>query len=126
MALRVDKWLWHTRFFRTRAQATQAVKGGHVVVNGERARPSRTVTAGDVIEIARDRTRFTVSVLSEPPRRGPARDASGWYREHPESIAAREAQRSALRADRAATPTTTGRPDKHTRRKLRDIGRRRS
>ncbi|MEO0996063.1 MAG: RNA-binding S4 domain-containing protein [Pseudomonadota bacterium] len=124
MALRVDKWLWHTRFFRTRAQATQAVKGGHVVVNGERARPSRTVTAGDVIEIVRDRVRFTVSVLSEPPRRGPARDAAGWYREHPESIAAREAQRAALRADRAAMPATAGRPDKHTRRKLRDIGRR--
>jgi ribosome-associated heat shock protein Hsp15 len=117
--LRVDKWLWFARFFKSRAQATEAVTGGHVHVNGERVKPSRNVHVNDRLLITRDELRFEIVVQSIPVRRGPATEARLSYTETPQSIAAREQRREQARA----APAPEGRPDKHARRALRDLRR---
>lgn len=118
--LRIDKWLWCARFFKSRSQATAAVAGGLVHVNGERVKPSRAVHVDDRIEITRDEQRLELVILGLPVRRGPAPEARAHYLETQASIAAREAQR-----ERAllAPPAPEGRPDKHARRLLRDLRR---
>ncbi len=118
--LRIDKWLWCARFFKSRSQATAAVAGGLVHVNGERVKPSRPVHVDDRIEITRDELRFEVVVLSLPVRRGPAPEARSHYVETEASIAAREQKRE---RSRLAPPAPEGRPDKHARRMLRDLRR---
>lgn len=111
----MDKWLWCARFFKTRGLAQQAVEGGHVQVNGERAKPSRQVKVGDQLSITRERERFDVAVTGIPARRGPATEARGCYLETPESEAARATARE---FDRLAAPVHSGRPDKRERRDL--------
>lgn len=118
--LRIDKWLWCTRFYKSRSQATTAVAGGLVHVNGERVKPSRAVHADDRIEITRDELRFEVVILSLPVRRGPAPEARTHYVETEASVAAREQKRE---RSRLAPPAPVGRPDKHARRLLRDLRR---
>ena len=119
MALRLDKWLWYTRFFKTRGLAAKAVSGGQVHVNGRRVKPAHGVTDGDELVITRAQLVYRVTVTGEPARRGPAREAATFYREDPASRAERERQLEALRTDRMLAPRTRGKPDKHTRRKLR-------
>ena len=118
--LRIDKWLWCTRFYKSRSQATTAVAGGLVHVNGERVKPSRAVNVDDRIEITRDELRFEVVIRSLPVRRGPAPEARSHYVETDASIAAREQRRERARL---APPAPEGRPDKHARRILRDLRR---
>ena len=118
--LRIDKWLWCARFFKSRAQATAAVAGGLVHVNGERVKPSRPVHVDDRIEITRDEQRFELVIRGLPVRRGPAPEARTHYVETEASIAAREQQRE---RSRLAPPAPAGRPDKHARRLLRDLRR---
>lgn len=120
LTLRIDKWLWCTRFFKSRSQATDAVAGGHVRVNGERAKPSKAIQVNDRLEITRDESRLEIVVQGIPARRGPAPEARLHYIETPESIAAREARRERLRL---APPAPEGRPDKHARRVLRNLRR---
>jgi ribosome-associated heat shock protein Hsp15 len=117
--LRVDKWLWFTRFYKTRALASKAVTGGHVKVNGERAKPATSVRAGDVIEIVRDQLPWRLTVEALPQRRGPAREARTCYQEDEHVAEARQSLSTGRRMDRLLMPTTEGKPDKHTRRKLR-------
>ena len=119
--LRIDKWLWFARFFKSRSQATTAVAGGLVHVNGERVKPSRTLQPNDRLLITREQMRFEVIVLSMPTRRGPAPEAHSHYTETAESIAARETRREFARL---AAPSPDGRPGKHDRRALRDLRRR--
>ncbi len=114
-ALRLDKWLWCARFFRSRGLAQAAVEGGHVQVNGERSRPSRLVRVGDRLRITRERERFEVQVTGIPLRRGPGSEARQHYLESAESIAARERARE---FDRLAPVASPGRPDKRDRREL--------
>jgi ribosome-associated heat shock protein Hsp15 len=95
-SLRVDKWLWCTRFFKTRSLAQQAVEGGHVQVNGDRVRSSRLVRAGDRLRIVRERERHDVEVLGIPVRRGPAREAQLYFSETEESAAARSRELNRL------------------------------
>jgi ribosome-associated heat shock protein Hsp15 len=114
-SLRIDKWLWCARFFKTRGIAQQAVDGGHVQLNGERIKASRRVKAGDRLLVTRERERFVVDVLSIPARRGPAAEAQQHYREAPGSEAARAAVRE---FNRLSGPVSTGRPDKRERRDL--------
>lgn len=120
---RLDTWLVNTRFFKTRALAAKNVTGGHVKVEGERARSGHKVKAGDRLEILRDRERFVVQIVRLPNRRGPAAEARACYVEDPSAGAAREAQKQQLRQDRMTMPRTAGRPDKHTRRLLRQRNR---
>lgn len=118
MSLRVDKWLYYCRFFKTRVKATAAVDGGHVKVNGERSAPGRRVVCGDQIDLVKERLPYSMEVIAIPARRGPATESRDCYREDEEVVRQREDQAAALRQDRLSMPTTKGRPDKHTRRKL--------
>ena len=119
-SLRIDRWLYFCRFFKTRSKASAAVTGGHVRLNGERAAPGNRVKVGDRIDLVRERLDYTLTVSQIPTRRGPAPEARQCYAEDAATAAQREAKTAALRQDRLLMPTTDGRPDKHTRRKLRE------
>ena len=121
--LRIDRWLYYSRFFKTRSRATAAVSGGHVTINDVRATPGSRVKRGDRIDLVRERLFYSLEVLDIPTRRGPAAEAKTCYREDEETVHKREIQIAALRQDRLFTPRTDGRPDKHTRRKLRERNR---
>ena len=115
--LRLDKWLWAARFFKTRSLATDAVEGGKVHVNGQRVRPAKEVRLGDTLAItAGENWEVVVRALSE--RRGPAPEARLLYEETAASLAAREATKEARHyvADPAAE--RHGRPTKRDRRQL--------
>jgi ribosome-associated heat shock protein Hsp15 len=116
---RIDKWLWKVRFFKTRGLATAAVQGGHVKVNGERIRPGYRISDGSIISLMRDQLPFLLTVLAIPARRGPASEAQACYEESAQSRRDREEIVSSIRRDRLQMPRTSGKPDKHTRRKLR-------
>jgi ribosome-associated heat shock protein Hsp15 len=113
--LRVDRWLWCARFFRSRSLAQQAVEAGHVQVNGERVKASRQLRVGDRLKVVRDRERIEVDVTGIPVRRGPAAEARRHYAETAESEAARAHARE---LDRLTAPVGAGRPDKRERRDL--------
>jgi ribosome-associated heat shock protein Hsp15 len=116
--VRVDKWLWAARFYKTRSAATDAVSGGLVQVGGERVKPAREVRAGDVLEVRVGTVRRTVVVLGLAERRGPASVATTLYEETPESVAARE---EAALQRRLAPPLGSdlgARPTKQDRRRL--------
>ena len=117
-ALRIDRWLYYCRFYKSRSLATAAVSGGHVRVNGERPSPGARVKCGDRIELVRDRLPYVLDVTAIPVRRGPAPEARQCYEEDPGIVLEREALTRALRQDRMLMPKTKGRPDKHTRRQL--------
>jgi ribosome-associated heat shock protein Hsp15 len=110
--------LYYCRFFKTRVKATAAVDGGHVKVNGERSAPGRRVKCGDHIDLTKERLPYSMEVIAIPTRRGPATEARDCFSEDDEVVRQREKQAAALRQDRLLMPTTKGRPDKHTRRKL--------
>jgi len=122
-SLRIDRWLFYCRFFKTRVLATDAVTGGHVKVNGERTTPGNRVKCGDQIDLVRERLPYSLTVTDVPSRRGPAAEARKCYVEDEETVRQREIQTAALKQDRMLMPTTKGRPDKHTRRKLRSRNR---
>lgn len=119
-SLRIDRWLYFCRFFKTRSKASAAVTGGHVRLNGERAAPGNRVKAGDRIDLVRERLDYSLTITGIPARRGPAPEARDCYTEDEATIAQREAKTAALRQDRLLMPKTVGRPDKRTRRKLRE------
>src|SRR5262245_51454760 len=98
--VRVDKWLWATRFFKTCGAATEAVLGGHVQVNGDRVKPARDVVVGERIEISRSQERWTVVVTGLADRRGPASVAATLYEETPESAEERKQRRDERRLAR--------------------------
>jgi len=116
--LRIDRWLYCCRFYKTRSLATAAVSGGHVRINGERTGPGARVRYGDRIELVRARLPYVFDVTAIPTRRGPAAEAQQCYAEDPGVVLEREALIRALRQDRMLMPKTRGRPDKHTRREL--------
>jgi len=122
-SLRIDRWLFYCRFFKTRGRATDAVTGGHVKLNGERTSPGSRVKVGDEIDLVRERLAYSLEVTDIPARRGPAAEAGACYVEDEKTIQEREQQLKALRQDRMLMPKTEGRPDKHTRRKLRERNR---
>ncbi|HKH19288.1 MAG TPA: RNA-binding S4 domain-containing protein [Solirubrobacteraceae bacterium] len=124
--VRIDKWLWAARLLKTRALAVEALKGGRVQVNGERAKPSKEVRPGDRIELVTGRLRRTVDVRGTSLRRGPASEAALLYEETEESVAARARLVAELRAERAAGGIREGgRPTKRDRRRLEAARRRR-
>ena len=124
--VRLDKWLWAARFYKTRALATEAVNGGRVHVNGQRAKPSRDVRVDDEIEVTRPGASPTVIVVrGVSDRRGPAAQAQELYDETPESQAARERDR--LMRKMAPPPPGAelgARPTKRDRRRYDDARRR--
>jgi len=119
-ALRIDRWLHCCRFYKTRSQASAAVAGGHVRLNGERATPASRVAVGDRVDLVRDRLAYSLEVVAIPARRGPAAEAQSCYVEDEASVSERQARIEALRQDRMLMPRTDGRPDKRTRAMLRE------
>jgi ribosome-associated heat shock protein Hsp15 len=120
--MRLDKWLWAARFFKTRDDAATAVSGGQVHLDGQRTKPGRDIRVGSRLQIRRDGLDWDIEVRALPAQRRPAVEAAGFYCETDESRARRErqiAERRALHA--AATQPPPGRPDKHGRRLLRRI-----
>lgn len=122
-SLRIDRWLWFTRFYKTRGLASAAVAGGHVTVNGEKAKPGSKIRKGDVIELVRGQLPFRLEAGSLPQRRGPVKEARLCYAEDDATQQKRQEILDGIRRDRQQMPRTAGRPDKHTRRKLREYGR---
>jgi ribosome-associated heat shock protein Hsp15 len=116
--VRLDKWLWAARFFKTRAQAAEAVEGGKVHVNGARAKPARAVRIGDELEIRRGEERFVVHVRELSERRGPASQAQQLYEETKESEARRTQEREQRRLLAASAPIPASRPNKQQRRRI--------
>jgi ribosome-associated heat shock protein Hsp15 len=116
--VRIDKWLWAARLYKTRSLATEAVLGGRVHVNGMRVKPSREVRVGDTIEATLGETRRTVEVTGIADRRGPAKVAATLYAETPESIAAREREALERRFARPLGADLGARPTKLDRRRL--------
>jgi ribosome-associated heat shock protein Hsp15 len=112
--MRIDKWLWAARFFKTRTLAAQAIDAGHVSVNGERAKAAKAVKPGDVVVVRRPPFEHTVEVKALSERRGPASEAALLYAETAES----RARRTVLAAEMKALPSPRfkGRPTKKTRR----------
>ncbi len=117
--VRLDKWLWAARFFKTRALAQAAVTGGKVHLNGQRAKPSRNVRIGDSIDISRGHFRYEITVDAVSDRRGPAREAAKLYTETEESVEKRTAIAEDLALRRRAAPIPpASRPDKRSRRRI--------
>ncbi|MEN8135257.1 MAG: S4 domain-containing protein [Thermodesulfobacteriota bacterium] len=118
--IRIDKWLWAARFFKTRALASQAVVGGRVHLNGERVKPARSIKPDDELRITRGYDEFVVIVAGLHDRRGPASLARTLYDETEASIAARQSAREQRRLMAAIRPVEPARrPGKRDRRLIR-------
>ncbi len=115
--MRLDKWLWATRFFKTRTLAAEAISGGKVHVDGERVKPSKTIRIGSKIEITKEPYTFELIVTGLSLQRRSAKEAALLYEELPESIARRQAEALRLRAEKAFSPPPR-RPDKKQRRQI--------
>jgi len=116
--VRIDKWLWAARFFKTRSSATEAVRGGRVHVNGTRAKPAKELMTGDTVELTIHAQKRTVQVVALSDRRGPAAVAAALYAETQESISAREQDALARRLARPLGADLGERPRKRDRRRL--------
>lgn len=114
--MRIDKWLWAARFFKTRSLATQAVEGGRVKVNGERVKPAKEIRIGDRLVIHLAELEWQVTVAGLAMQRGPAAMARTLYEEAAESQAARVAATLARKAERDPAAELRGRPTKRDRR----------
>jgi ribosome-associated heat shock protein Hsp15 len=115
--MRLDKWLWAARFYKTRRLAAEAVEGGKVHVNGQRSKAGKDVRVGTRIDINKDGLEWQIDVLVLPKQRRPASEARTFYDESTESRQRREATAAALRAARLATPLqTASKPNKRDRR----------
>lgn len=116
--IRLDKWLWAARFFKTRSLAADAVGGGKVEVNGDRAKPSRIVRTGDRLTIRRGPYEWKITVKDVSRLRGPAPLAQQLYEETIESIRKREAVIAQLKLERSPEFEIPGRPSKKDRRAI--------
>ncbi len=117
--LRVDRWLWCARFFKSRSAAAAAVRGGHVRINGQRVKPAHAVKIGDALHLELPRAdERQISVVAIPARRGPAPEAAASYVESAESLERRRRAAEQRAARASFQPPTVGRPDKRTRRLL--------
>jgi ribosome-associated heat shock protein Hsp15 len=114
--LRIDKWLWAARFFKTRALAADAVEAGKVLLNDTRIKPAKAVAVGDRLDIRLGQYRYEVEVLGLSGKRGPAPEAQRLYRESEESRSRREtiAEQNRL----LPQPHLKGRPTKRDRREI--------
>jgi len=114
--LRIDKWLWAARFFKTRALAADAVESGKVLLDDARVKPAKAMAIGDRLDIRIGQYRYEIEVLGLSDRRGPAPEAQRLYRESEESRQRREtiAEQNKL----LPQPHFKGRPTKRDRREI--------
>jgi len=115
---RLDKWLWHARFYKTRSLATAAINGGKVHLNGERIKPAHRIRVGDRLSVSLQGMVAEFEVLNLPRRRGPAAEAQGAYLETPASAERRAKLQEQQRLAQVSRPRSEGRPDKRDRRRL--------
>lgn len=116
--VRLDKWLWAARFFKTRALATEAITGGKVQRDGQRCKPSHGVRIGEQLRIQRGPEEYFITVTALSDRRGPASVAIQLYEESPESYQRRAAWREQRRLERPSGQAMVGRPTKQDRRRI--------
>ncbi len=119
--LRLDKWLWAARFFKTRRLATDAISGGKVHLNGSRIKPSRAVKIGDRLEIQRGETFFEIYIEGINKHRRPANEAQQLYRETDKSLKDRQAIVEQKQLESHSRAHRERRPDKRQRRKIMEI-----
>ena len=117
-SVRIDKWLWAARFFKTRSLATDAVDGGKVRINGERIKPARNVRTGETLSIDNGSTEWEVVVEALSDKRGSAAIAQTLYRETAASITKRQEEAERRRLFREPSAVIKGRPTKRDRRRL--------
>jgi ribosome-associated heat shock protein Hsp15 len=118
--VRIDKWLWAARFFKTRSMAADAVTGGKVEVNGDRVKPAKGVKLGDELKVRVGYFEHVIGVRGLSERRGPAAVAQTLYEETPESIAARAKLAERMRYE-MPMDVDSGRPSKKDRRDIRKL-----
>ena len=123
--VRLDKWLWAARFFKTRALAAEAVEGGKVQLNGDRPKRGRTLQVGDELRIRLGPYEHVVTVRALSDRRGPATQAAGLYQETDASRNAREALAVQLKSLHSLFGPEKGRPTKKDRREIERLKERR-
>ena len=116
--MRVDRWLWCARFYKTRSLAAEAVKGGKVLIDNNRIKPSRLIRTGEQLKIKRGPFLYYIEILSLPGARLPAKQAIEVYRETDESLHRRELLANQLKMENLNYPKSRGRPTKHNRREL--------
>jgi ribosome-associated heat shock protein Hsp15 len=116
--VRLDKWLWAARFFKTRGKAREAIVGGKVHLNGARVKPSRLLQLGDRLRGQRGADEFVLTIKGLSSRRGPAAEAQSLYAEDEESRVRREEQAAQRALARQARAGRERRPDKRERRRL--------
>lgn len=117
-AMRIDKWLWAARFYKTRSLATQAVDAGRVTVDGARVKPARDVRPGDRLEIRLGEAEWTLVVRGLSTQRGPAPAAQALYAEAPASLARRQQQAAERPLKASPEAAIKGRPSKRDRRRI--------
>jgi ribosome-associated heat shock protein Hsp15 len=117
-SVRIDKWLWAARFFKTRAQASKACDLGRILSNGHEAKPAREVKIGDRLEVKNEGGDFQIEVLALSQMRGPAAVAQTLYRESDESKAARAKAAAERKAMQEFAPLPEHRPSKRDRRRI--------
>ena len=116
--VRLDKWLWAARFFKTRSLATEAIKGGKITVNGHRGKPSREVEIEDSLTVRQGYDEKLIIVKALSDKRGPASIAQQLYQETTESIEKREKEKELRKLSAAQRPHGEGRPSKRQRRQI--------
>ncbi|MCC4117878.1 RNA-binding S4 domain-containing protein [Aromatoleum toluclasticum] len=117
--MRIDKWLWAARFFKTRSLANQAIEGGHVKLNGQTVKPARELRIGDSLDIVAGGAQWTVIVRGLNEQRRPAVEAQQLYEETPESSTRRAAEKEERRLAPVPGSDLHGRPTKKARRQMR-------
>ena len=117
-SLRLDKWLWAARFFKSRKLASEAISGGKVHLNGVRVKPSRLVKIDDTLDITRENYRYHVTILGLNDKRRPAKEAQQLYQESEESIRAREQERVLRKLNNASVHQSDHKPNKKERRQM--------
>ena len=116
--VRIDKWLWATRFYKTRSLAAEAVDGGKVQVNGERVKPAKLLKPGDVLSIRNGPYAWDITVIALSERRGPAAETAKLYSESDASRKTREDKIAMIKSERQSNPFPGGRPTKKQRRQI--------
>lgn len=117
-SMRIDKWLWAARFYKTRSLAIQAIENGRVKLDGQRIKPSREVRAGDRLDICIGEFDWVLTVRGLSMQRGPAPMAQQLYEEDPESHARRQLQVHDRKLNAAPEAAIKGRPTKRDRRQI--------